>query len=244
MPVPIAAVRGHWTVSSGVVTPWYLAGGIAAANCIAAFKAKGAANYAGSKVNLASGGATWDAVDGVAYPTWASATGWQFTAASSQYLVVGSAGIADQPMTFVCRFNPVAVDTNYALMAVQNQVGDFTRYVMFANGTVAGDPVQANASGAGSGSAYSTSGFTASNWFTACAVYINDASRGAFIDGANKGTDTTSAAVSSVTNTYIGARNSGSIGAFMNGYISACAFYNTNISDAQAAALHTAMAAL
>ena len=38
---------------------WWLAGGIAAANCVAAWRAKGAASYAASKVNL-TGNAAYD----------------------------------------------------------------------------------------------------------------------------------------------------------------------------------------
>lgn len=64
---------------------WWLSGGIAAASCRFAYQAKGAANYAASKVNLNAPG-TNDAIDGAAFPTWAGATGWTFLTASSQYL--------------------------------------------------------------------------------------------------------------------------------------------------------------
>ncbi len=43
--------------------PWWLAGGIPAENCIAAYQPKGAASYAASKVNLANPG-TYDAYEG------------------------------------------------------------------------------------------------------------------------------------------------------------------------------------
>lgn len=69
-------------------TDWWLAGGINPANVVAAYRAKGAASYAASKINLANPG-TYDCVDGVAYPSWAAATGWTFVTASSQYLNTG-----------------------------------------------------------------------------------------------------------------------------------------------------------
>lgn len=56
---------------------WWLAGGIAAANCIAAYQAKGAASYAASKVNLANPG-TYNLADGTGYPTWNATDGWVF----------------------------------------------------------------------------------------------------------------------------------------------------------------------
>lgn len=57
---------------------WWLSGGIAAANCIAAYQPKGAASYAASKVNLANPG-TYDAYEGIA-PDWSTAAGWDFGA--------------------------------------------------------------------------------------------------------------------------------------------------------------------
>jgi hypothetical protein len=62
------------------VAPWWLSGGIPAANCIAAYQPKGAASLAASYVNLAAPGngladGTYDAVPIVA-PTWNSTNGW------------------------------------------------------------------------------------------------------------------------------------------------------------------------
>lgn len=57
------------------VTPWWLAGGISPANCVAAYQAKGAVSYAASKVNLANPG-TYDAMDGTSAPPWDSTNGW------------------------------------------------------------------------------------------------------------------------------------------------------------------------
>lgn len=56
------------------VVPWYLAGGVDAANCIAAYQPKGAANLAASYVNIASPG-TYNCT-AVAEPAWDVATGW------------------------------------------------------------------------------------------------------------------------------------------------------------------------
>lgn len=65
---------GKQTVGASV---WWLAGGISAANCIAAYQAKGAASYAASKVNLANPG-TYNLADGAGYPTWNATDGWIF----------------------------------------------------------------------------------------------------------------------------------------------------------------------
>ena len=52
---------------------WWVVPGKA---CVAAYQPKGAADYASSKINLATPGVN-DAVEGVA-PAWAAATGWTF----------------------------------------------------------------------------------------------------------------------------------------------------------------------
>lgn len=67
---------------------WYLAGAVPAVNCKIAYKPIGAASYAASKVNLINPG-TNDAVDGAAFPTWNSATGWTFDGLTSKILTTG-----------------------------------------------------------------------------------------------------------------------------------------------------------
>lgn len=68
--------------------PWYLNCGIPKANFVAVYRAKGATSYAASKINLVNPG-TYDATNGAAFPTWATATGWTFNAALVQYLETG-----------------------------------------------------------------------------------------------------------------------------------------------------------
>jgi hypothetical protein len=66
-------------------TSWFLPTGISAANCIAAYAAKGAANLVASYINLANPG-TYDAAPGVA-PAWDVTNGWDFS--SNKYLTCG-----------------------------------------------------------------------------------------------------------------------------------------------------------
>lgn len=72
------------TTGGVVAVPWWLSGGIAAANCIAAYQPKGAADLAASYVNLANPG-TYNAAPGTA-PTFDTTTGWTFNG-STQYLI-------------------------------------------------------------------------------------------------------------------------------------------------------------
>ena len=100
-----------------VVTPWYLAGGVSAANCVAAYQPIGAADYAASKVNLANPG-TYNATDGAEYPTWDDTNGWKFdhTTGDSQtlyYIALGSSA----EYSAILRFSNVVqgIENGYAL---------------------------------------------------------------------------------------------------------------------------------
>lgn len=69
----------------GAVVPWYLAGGISAANCIAAYKPLGAASLAASYINLANPG-TYD-LTATNAPAFNAALGW--VGNGSAYLKTG-----------------------------------------------------------------------------------------------------------------------------------------------------------
>jgi len=80
MILPLGAKRGLITsLGCSVQRPaaggWWLSGGIAAANCIAAYQPKGAASYAASLMDLSVTGN--DAYEGIA-PTWDATNGWTF----------------------------------------------------------------------------------------------------------------------------------------------------------------------
>lgn len=81
--------------------PWWLAGGIPASACVAAYQAVGASDYVASKVNLANPG-TYNAVDGAAYPTWDAVNGWKFDG-TTHYLDTGI--VPNSGWSVICRFS-------------------------------------------------------------------------------------------------------------------------------------------
>lgn len=81
--------------------PWYLAGGVSAANCVGAYQAIGAADQASSYTNLANPG-TYTLTTAAA-PTWDIATGWKGNG-TSQYLQTGVA-ISTTNFSFIMRFS-------------------------------------------------------------------------------------------------------------------------------------------
>jgi hypothetical protein len=240
-----AALMQSAVLNASAATPWYLAGGIAAANCLAAFQPKGAASLAASYVNLATSGATWDCTAPVAAPTFAAATGWTFT--GTQYLLVGSAAIATAtPLTMICLFKPTDITTNNFLMAIVRTNTAINLFAVSANGSASGDVVQAQVWQAGTPAVAETSaGFSASVWQTLAGTYTSATGRAVYLDGGNKGTGVDNITPASLNATMIGGyHDSSAYVPLARGIVGACAFYNIVASDAQVLSLHTAMRAL
>lgn len=78
-------IIGNGLIKSHRPTAWYLAGGVAAANCVAAYQPKGAVSLAASYINLSNPG-TYNATPGTA-PTFDAGIGWSF--ATNKYLKTG-----------------------------------------------------------------------------------------------------------------------------------------------------------
>ena len=85
-------MRGVTTRTAAAAIPWYLSGGIAAVNCLAAYTPKGATSLAASYDNNAAPGngladGTYDCTLGIA-PGWDAVNGWIGNAAN-KYLKTG-----------------------------------------------------------------------------------------------------------------------------------------------------------
>lgn len=73
---------------AATVEPWYLKGGVAAASCIAAYMAVGAASQAASYINLANPG-TYNLTLIGSGLTWNTVTGWSFVPGGNARLATG-----------------------------------------------------------------------------------------------------------------------------------------------------------
>ena len=218
--------------------PWYLAGGVPAGACVAAFRARGASDYAASKINLANPG-YYDCVDGAAYPSWDSVNGWTFASASSQYLQVGSGAILSSfPMSIVALFKTStnAVQTIFALSRAASEVNLWlnlynsgARNVAIRNGSTV---------------AVTTNLYTSGAWSTGQGVANSSVLRSAYVNGSGRITTTTSLAWPTVDLTHIGAYKAAAMANFFNGNIGAIAVYNFALTDDMVSALSNAMNAL
>lgn len=210
----------------GAAIPWWLSGGISAANCVAAYQPIGAASYAASKVNLANPG-TYDAVDGTATPDWDATYGWRFDKANSEYLVMQKA-INGTGWSMVIRYKGAVIGaTMYMAGAVNYSLyfGLGFRY----NGDVyfaAGNQVYVKISGAPDGGTVVVSGTRG--------YYNADEKSSALTGNTNNGS-------------YIGIGCNlvgGSPSSYFKGDIYAMSVYDTTLNAAQVPAITTAIAAL
>lgn len=116
---------------AAVDTNWWLAGGIAAANCIAAYQPKGAASYAASLVNLNNPG-TRNLTNTGTDPSWDSTNGW--TTANSAGLTMGNWVFdTSHDYSWICKLTvsltgnsgyPISTVYNYAIN-VQTRIALF-----------------------------------------------------------------------------------------------------------------------
>lgn len=218
---------------AAAVTGWWLSGGIAAANCLAAYTPKGAASLAASYDNNAAPGnglpdGTYDATPGVA-PTWAAATGWTFDGAT-QYL----------------RTN--LVPTNDGTWSAMVRFTNATRYVgenafFGTEGNAAARYFYVSAS-TGAGLRYAN-GIAAIKWVTPTAAVVGFAGSDAYRNGVNEGLTLGSAVGAIVYQIYVGAYNYLNNPIFYNPCtIVALAVWNVTLTAPQVVAVSAAMAAL
>lgn len=197
---------------------WWLAGGIPAANCVAAYQAKGAASYAASKVNLANPG-TYTISQIYGSEGWDVNIGW--TVQKNKMRMVTTAPISD---------------INNRTIAVRSVKAEFGK-VFENNGSNQWWHNWNNYSYTRNAST-TTLSFTQSlnenhvSIMTANGTYLD----GVFIGSGTLGTDAPG------VNTCIGNNLSGGLASEVS--VAAAAIYNINLSLSQIVALTDAMNAL
>jgi hypothetical protein len=217
MGYPVAAVRSKNFGSS--IIPWWLTGGIAQANCLAAYQPKGAANLATSYVNLAHPGVS-NAAPGTA-PTWDSTNGWKFNG-STQYLDTLALGVS-QDVSFIIRFSSLARPGGYVGLMGFNGGGGRGHYLYLVN---TADTEISNGS-------YITPSCSQTYGTLGCA------GKDFYANGVKTGVDIATATWTDGVVT-IGKINTN----FGDFYAQAVSFYNTTLTAAQMLAVSSAMAAL
>ena len=202
-------------IASGSAGWWDLGGTLT--TCVAAYKAVGAADFAASKVNLVNPGSD-NLSDGTAYPSWSSGGAWDFIGDTARWLVTpNTLGLMSIAISYVWTYEGGG---SYPPLMMNPTAGYWGSYRIRRSGT----SIETSAS------AFHTGG----------SRYINGVDTGAITFDSRQ--TLVSNAASTITQKYMIGSN---VSAFpLNANIYAVAFYNAALSQAQAAALATAMNAL
>lgn len=221
----------------GAAIPWYLSGGIAAANCIAAYTPKGSSSLAASYDNNAAPGngladGTYDAALGVA-PTWDAATGWSFD--GSQVL---NTGVEPAASGYAIAVRVSGVPNAAAFRVVMGQ----------RRGGSGVDGLMVRCNNGVSAHGYIYQAYVSVAAYVASGVYVISGN-GGYLDGLAE----TEALVGTGLNAIpiaIGANNQPSAdygwtpGEYAVANVQAAAIYNVTLTAPQVAAVSAAMAAL
>jgi hypothetical protein len=213
----VSEIPAAVTLTAG--TPWYLKGGIPAANCIVVYQPKWATDLADSYINLANPG-TYNAAPGVA-PTFNTSYGWLFDGAT-KYLDTGYA-VPDGNSTVLVQFSDVTTGCLIGIFTSGTQ-----RLELFP--IVGATSAYSNGGFGALGTAYSSGNIGVAGQ----TGYKNGVSDGTF-DGWVGGAGAT---------LYIGARNNSGADVFTDAKIQKVVIYNIILTPVQVLAVSTAMAKL
>jgi hypothetical protein len=169
---------------------------------------------------------------------------YQFTAASSQYLSVGSAPVTAAPLTMACWFN--MPDNAGAALIYLGPTTNNDRFALFASGDAAGDPVRFDcieaAVTAAASAALTTSSYSNNTWSHACGVASSASSRTVYLNGGSSGTNTDTRTPTTPNRLTVGARlATNSPGVYANGLIAEVGIWNAALTAAEIASLAKGM---
>lgn len=100
-------------------------------------------------------------------------------------------GLTGFPIVFSCWFQAANVTASHTLMALSEAAANDSYLIMYAGGSVAGDPIIAQHREGTVVFASTTSGYSAATWHHAACMFAATDLRAAWLDGGSKGTETT-----------------------------------------------------
>jgi hypothetical protein len=159
---------------------------------------------------------------------------------TTQYLSTTSSPITTGTgdVTLACWFNSASNTASQALMVI-DRIDALGRYILSANGDLAGDPVVANSGNNTTvRSAQTTTGYTVNQWAHAAGVFSGASSRTAYINGGSSGVNTDTHSFSgSPDRLRVGALFYTSINSPINGIIAEAAIWNVALTADEIASL-------
>lgn len=156
---------------------------------------------------------------------------------SSQYLSVASTLLGNEPIGMIVWANPDNITASVIPLGLGNNGASGNFFLQYA-GATASDPVRAikdNDAGSGSVIAATTAGYSAATWSLGAAMFLADNSRDVFLNGANKGSETTSRTDPTPDFISVGALRRNSIVQPFDGALAEAFFFDVAVTDAQQA---------
>ena len=147
-----------------------------------------------------------------------------FNDSSSQYAEAASAAVSAYPLTIGVYAYIDDLSPTQTLVGLSNSASDTNYHALM----VAGSKVRARTDAA---DADTTSTLTVNTWHACMGVWTSAASRAAYLDGANVGTDTTSVTPSGLNRTSVGRTSKLTPANYMSGRLAKVAIWNVALSQ-------------
>lgn len=160
-----------------------------------------------------------------------------FNDAAVDNLKVTSTPITAAPFTMACWARSDDQTAAQACFSIGNSGVAAQFWDLLFTGNVAGDPLRFRSVVTTAGSASTSSSYVAGTWHHCCGVETSATARAVFLDGAGKGTDTTSRAPGSSNNIVVGADASSGLASPFSGDVAEAAIWNVALTDAEVAIL-------
>lgn len=155
--------------------------------------------------------------------------------ALSQGLYISEALAAAASITMVAWFKSDDLTASQTLVSICDASADTEYFALNLRGDIANDYIHANArAGASNVNAITTVGYSSGTWHLASAVFVNQNSRDAMIDGSNEGHETTVGIVpANLDKTAVGYLARLSATAYTSGKIAKVAIWDKALTDAE-----------
>jgi hypothetical protein len=168
---------------------------------------------------------------------------------TNQFLQINSAVVTSAPLTMACWFNCDRNDLAYVILSITGNATagtGATRFALFAEGGVVGDPVRIIATNTAGQNGFtdSTAAFSAGKWHHACGVFSSATSRSIYLDGGNSSTNGTNITPTLLSRTVIAAQyreQSGGITGCFDGLTAEVGIWNAALTADEVASLAKGM---
>ncbi len=162
--------------------------------------------------------------------------GWQFTTASSQYLLSTTTPITTTPLSISCWFYPTQVAATKDLVSLANG-SSTTDFFQLQHGAATGARARSGDS-VGSSSATTATAVVVNTWQMGTAVFASSTSRIAYLNAGSKTSQSTSRSPTGISRVGVGSQVTSSPLNFYGGYIGNVCIWNRALSDDEITALY------